>query len=978
MNVKRAWWLSAPIALGIGLVLTVFASREVMLGIERDAAQQFAFTSDQIALKVRERLVAHALILKGCAGLFAGSGTVSREEWKAYVDKLRAEDSIPGVQGIGFSRVILPDQLAAHIADIRAEGFPDYVVRPPGERAVYTSIIYLEPFRNRNLRAFGFDMFSEQVRRAAMEQARDTGEFALSGKVELVQETAMDIQAGTLMYVPVYRNGAPVATLEQRRAALVGWTYSPYRMNDLMAGILAEWREREGKAVDLHIYDGGEAAADRLLFDSNPASNLHAASIFYQKRTIDFGGRRWLLVLDAIQGTATLNYASAWATLFGGIALSGLLCALILALASTQARAKTIADNLTDEIRSREASLKKLADAREEALHRLQKIAGRIPGVVFQFHWRADGSFCFPFASEAIGEIYGVSPEEVRDDASKAFARHHPDDSKSIATSIRQSAKDLTPWNQEFRICSADGKVRWVAGSSVPQREADGSTLWHGFLADVTERKQAENELKHAKEAAEAANQAKTRFLATMSHEIRTPMNGILGMAQMLLTPGLDDINRQDYARTVLHSGRTLLALLNDILDLSKVEAGKFDLEPSAFEPGQIIHETQALFLESASRKGLAVEVDWTGPSGQRYLGDPLRLRQMLSNLISNAIKFTARGNIRIDARELDRNETTARIEFAVTDTGIGVPKEQQKLLFQPFSQADSSTTRLYGGTGLGLSIVGSLAKLMGGDVGVESEAGRGARFWFRIRADLVADYREMGQIERQAREKARPFAEPLQLSGRVLVVEDDQTNRKVIGALLSKLGLTVAFAENGLLGIEAIAHGEPADLILMDLNMPEMDGYNATRRIRQWETETGQARRPVIALTADAFEENRQRCLAAGMDDFLTKPIASIDDLIAVLGKWLKSTRANLPSMSEDENRRAAELVREIVPLLAQNKFDAFSRFRQLEEAVVGTLVATEIAEASRLLSEFRFDLALECLQHIAVRHGWEGTSHG
>jgi CHASE1-domain containing sensor protein len=194
---------------GLGLALTVFASFEVKRGVDEEAVQQFAFASDQVALKVRERLGAYALILKGGAALFAGSGTVTRAEWKAYVEKLRAGDSIPGVQGIGFAQVIQPNQLDAHLADVRAEGFPAYTVRPPGERALYTPIIYLEPFSDRNLRAFGFDMFSEPVRRAAMEQARDSGAAALSGKVELVQETVNDVQAGTLMYVPVYRNGAP-------------------------------------------------------------------------------------------------------------------------------------------------------------------------------------------------------------------------------------------------------------------------------------------------------------------------------------------------------------------------------------------------------------------------------------------------------------------------------------------------------------------------------------------------------------------------------------------------------------------------------------------------------------------------------------------------------------------------------------------------------------------------------------------------
>jgi PAS domain S-box-containing protein len=403
-----------------------------------------------------------------------------------------------------------------------------------------------------------------------------------------------------------------------------------------------------------------------------------------------------------------------------------------------------------------------------------------------------------------------------------------------------------------------------------------------GFRVDVTE-------FYRAKEAAEAANIAKSRFLATMSHEIRTPMNGILGMAQLLQMPDLNADERQDYVKIILDSGQTLLTLLNDILDLSKVESGKVDLESTPFEPGQLIRKSQALFAEAAGRKGLQIECDSSEFNDQMYLGDAHRLRQMLANLVGNAIKFTAQGHVRIEAREIKRDGTAAILEFAVTDSGIGIPDDKQALLFKPFSQADSSTTRQFGGTGLGLSIVRSFAKLMGGEVGIESEVGRGSRFWFRIRADLAL----AGEVGREQQQPARQRKAgeagktPKQLAGHLLVVEDNPTNRKVIQALLEKLGLSYSLAEDGQKGVDAIAEGMPADLILMDVQMPVMDGYTAAATIRQWETEHGRPRRPIIALTADAFEEDRQRCLAAGMDDFLAKPIA-LDKLAATLGQWL------------------------------------------------------------------------------------------
>ena len=500
-----------------------------------------------------------------------------------------------------------------------------------------------------------------------------------------------------------------------------------------------------------------------------------------------------------------------------------------------------------------------------------------------------------------------------------------------------------------------------------------GETAVRINLIDITERKIRENDLTLAKEAAEAANIAKSRFLATMSHELRTPMNGILGMAQMLLSPKLEDAVRQDYARTVLNSGQTLLTLLNDILDLSKVEAGKIALESTVFDPSQIIQETKVLFAETAAGKDLKIVTGDYQPVGQRYLGDPYRLRQMISNLVGNAIKFTKQGQISIAAQEIKRDGQSTVIEFSVTDTGIGILDDDRRLLFQPFSQTDSSTTRKYGGTGLGLSIVSSLAKLMGGEVGVDSSPGQGSRFWFRIQAKLV----EAGQGSRQSeRPQFSGSATESQLTGRVLVAEDDRTNRKVVEALLNKLGLTAVFAEDGQQALDAVTQGDTSDLILMDIHMPVMDGHLATEKIRQWEAENGQPRRPIIALTADAFETDHQLCLAAGMDDFLTKPIA-IGTLREVLGKWLSAEATTSKNKCTADKPldvpRIVEILHDLSPLLEHSQFDAIRRFRELQQTVEGTPVAAEIDELGHLLSEFRFTELLYRLHQLAAVHGWD-----
>jgi len=449
-------------------------------------------------------------------------------------------------------------------------------------------------------------------------------------------------------------------------------------------------------------------------------------------------------------------------------------------------------------------------------------------------------------------------------------------------------------FSSERLMLHADGRHVWMRmnGKLIDPVRPEAGSIW--VFEDISEQKATETALIRAKEAAESANVAKSQFLATMSHEIRTPMNGILGMAQLAMMPDLGEAERAECLQTLLDSCKLLQTLLNDILDLSRVEAGKVVLESAIFSPAELIAEVARLFREPAAVKSLALAVQWAGEPEASYEGDPLRLRQMMSNLVGNAVKFTHDGEIRIEAKVARSAAGRDWVEFAVTDTGIGISSEQVKRLFEPFAQADSSTTRKYGGTGLGLSIVRGLVEAMEGELGVESEPGKGSRFWFRVPLLPLGETAD-------AAERATGAAGPMQGAAgrRILVVEDNPTNRKVAVSMLGRLGFSIDVAENGQEALDWVMQGVPPDLVLMDVQMPVMDGQEATWRIRQWESSAGRPAVPIVALTASAFEEDRRRCLAAGMNDFLSKPI-ELESLQGMLAKWLSVMPSEAGSVQE------------------------------------------------------------------------------
>ena len=441
----------------------------------------------------------------------------------------------------------------------------------------------------------------------------------------------------------------------------------------------------------------------------------------------------------------------------------------------------------------------------------------------------------------------------------------------------RQQFHDLL-----LRRTAPDGCIRYVEVSGAPIYGVDGTFAgYHGLSREVTQRVEADAALREAKQDADAANAAKSRFLANMSHEIRTPMNGLLGMASLLLDEPLSAPQRER-VQLLLDSGRTLLVIINDILDFSKIEAGQLRLERIAFDLHDTVNQLVRMYAVQAQAKSLPLAVAFDAPTSTLLLGDPGRLKQVLGNLLANAVKFTEHGSVtlRVELGAGDANAAAGRasLRVEIEDTGVGIPPTVAEQLFQPFTQADASTTRRFGGTGLGLAISKHLVELMGGRIGLHSEPGRGSLFWVELPFDTT---------DERPCEAVANDSDAARWAGRqALLVEDNAINMIVAQTQLERMGLQVVTATDGAIALQALGT-QDFDIVLMDCQMPTMDGYEAVERWRQIEAGRAGRRTAVIALTANAMAGDRERSLEAGFDDHLGKPF-SREAMQRVLTHWL------------------------------------------------------------------------------------------
>lgn len=826
-----------------GLVFYSFHRKET----DQDRARFQELVSDA-EQKVRSRVSAYEEAVRAGVALLGAKPDLNRAEFRRFVETLEVK-RYPGFSGLGVSFPVARGKEAAFKKIAAARGVPDLHIKeipgpavyPPFESPSRAVLLYFEPLAPTNT-AIGLDLGSELRRRQAGETARDTGRPALSERFAMAQN--FDRQPGYLLSMPVFRPGMPTATLDERRAAHFAWVHAPFVAENFFAGLL----ESAGHETSVFVYDGASRDGRDLVFRSDISGD---GPVGIEKYTfVEAGQRGFTFGWKRGPGFAsTHDTRLAWAGLCGAL-LSLILATLFVNHELVNQRAQAIADEQTASLERHKRNLRETMRVAPVGLMQL------------------DAQGMVVYANDYWLDITGREAGGDRDAA--VTAAIHPEDRAVVREEWDRSVAENRPFMMVYRVQAGDRGTRWVDAKTIALVDEEGNL--DGYIAaiqDITDQKmfglklqQKNLELDAALRRAEEATVAKSQFLANMTHEIRTPLNAIVGMAEFLSTSVLPPVQK-DYAETLATSAENLLELINGILDFSKIEAGKMTLEAREFRLYEAVSSAAKTFSFLARQKSLAFEVIQEYDRDVACVGDSARVIQVLNNLMSNAIKFTARGRVQVRIRQVDARRGFARMRFEVEDTGIGIPSAARVKLFQAFTQGDASTTRRFGGTGLGLFICKKLVDLMDGEIGVNDQEG-GAHFWFEIPFRLARP--------RVAAPPASVTAPVCAESLRVLVAEDNLVNQKVALAMLGKLGHRARIVSNGREALEALRDG-PYDVVLMDCQMPELDGYEATRLLRTT-FPGGVANIPVIAMTANAVKGDRERCLEAGMDEYVTKPV--------------------------------------------------------------------------------------------------------
>ncbi|MEJ7930089.1 CHASE domain-containing protein [Ramlibacter sp. AN1015] len=858
-SVPRAAW----VLLALGLLVTAWAAYTAHNAQLARLRSRFDNHIERLQDEVRRRIQLSEYGLRGARATFAIKPDMNAAEFAKMVSARNLVREFPGQQAFALVVRVPRAALPEFVERVRQETGRDFQVKTTGDAADLLLVRHLAPLEA-NAAAWGLDLGADPVRRAAVENAIATNSATLSGRIVLARNDTRG--PGWLMMLPVF-NSPTAAVGPDADRDLLGVLAAPIEAAELLGDISAFL----DYMVDLRLYDGAPEEG-RALFDTLenidprvqlPYPQRFRDRLFTTERRLTVGGR--LLTLRAASTPALedmpLGIApAALATAAAGTLLSLLLAFSAAVLLAARSRALRLAQFITADLAQTTSELNASHERLRASEQMLRLVTDNIPARIV--YW--DHELRCGFANRVVAERVGSTPEQM-------VGRHIGDllPPVRVEVTLRHAPEVFTGKRVRFEYREADeqGQVNTSLVHLVPNFSGGQVVGFFTLALDVTE-------LHLARDAAVQASQAKSRFVANISHEIRTPMNAVLGMLQLVkdtqLTPAQRDcIHKADGA------ARALLSLLDDILDFSKIEAGRMTLDPRPFAVAELVRDLAVLLTAGLGKRRIDLRFDIDKRLPDYLVADNLRLRQILVNLGSNALKFTEAGEVLLRIALLERSDDGVSVEFSVSDTGIGIAADQLPRLFQDFGQAEASTTRRFGGTGLGLAISRNLVAMMGGELCVDSRPGHGSRFHFRLRLPAAQE----GAMDSTTLPGLLPADSPL-YGMRVLLVEDNETNQFIARELLQVRGATVDVAEDGREAVERLSLDAGYDAVLMDLQMPRMDGLEATRSIRH---ELGLVALPIIAMTANAMETDRQACMEAGMNAHIAKPI-DVDELVRTL----------------------------------------------------------------------------------------------
>jgi signal transduction histidine kinase/CHASE1-domain containing sensor protein/CheY-like chemotaxis protein len=926
---KRRVFLPYLILL-LGLCFTILVYYYFSKLTREQDQSRFNQSVQEIQDKITLRVQTAVALLRAGTGLFAASTSVERSEFDRFVQQIELQKNYPGIHGIGFSRRFSAKELPDVEATMRKSGFPDFRVWPDYPRDEYHAIVYLQPQNQRNRLAMGYDMFTEPVRREAMERARDKGIPSASGRVVLIQERTelTNAQAGFLIYAPVYREDATITSEADLRNALVGFVYSPFRADDFLEPVTRE----KHYDVRFTVYDGTAETTESLIHES-PDADPSYESRFKTSRAENVAGRTWTIAYATKPSfEAASNQPFVKYTLVVGAFLS----LLFFAVSRGQVMARMSAERAAADLKESESTVRKtlverekaeiaVREADQRALLEYERLLARISllaqalGTAQELNaiFRAlreftdvsvpcDGFFvslydpvrdvrtaCYGWGDGAevdVSELPAMpvtaqgpnsravrTGEVVITDNYMQSQRGHPTVVVGPDNGLRPETSMAVPMAVMGRIIGTIEVQSYKPGVYRPEH-VTAMSMAANLTAVAIENVRLLKLERTARQAAEESNRLKDEFLATVSHELRTPLTAILGWSRLLEDGSVDHGLSKQAIETICRNAKAQAQIVDDILDVSRIITGNLYLDMHPLEVAPIIKNAINVVRPTADAKGIKIETR-LGATLALVSGDGNRLQQVIWNVLSNAVKFTNSGG-RVTVR---LSQVGSTVEIAVSDTGQGIRREFIPFVFDRFRQADSTTTRHHGGLGLGLAIARHLIEIHGGQITAES-GGEGRGSTFTIKLPVIEPSLKPAAIFADAGDHGGAAVAPQLLSGvNVLLVDDDSDTLKLMTTALTRRQATVTAVSSANEAINAIRRRRP-DVLVSDIAMPDEDGYGLIQKIRSLENGAEESI-PAVAITAYAKEEDRAKALSSGYQIYLAKPV-ELTELISVVAR--------------------------------------------------------------------------------------------